>query len=78
MHVETVVPLKEFLAPVNKSLEPLGMKIAQGRLEHDGTEWVGLVNTVQDAAAKRASGLTLAQQEYFKRLVLYTWCYGSK
>ena len=45
------------------------MKIAQAKLEEDGSEWVGLVNTVQDAAAKKASGLTVAQQEYFKCIV---------
>ena len=67
--IETVVLLPEFLVSINKSLEPLGMKITRGRLEQDGTEWVGLVNTVPDAAARRASKLSMAHQEYFKHVV---------
>ena len=66
---EEVKPWPEFVAPINKSLEPLGMKISQGKLEQDGSEWVGLVNIERDTAAKKASGFSLAHQEYFRQVV---------
>ena len=56
------------------------MKINYGRLEVDGSEWYGLVNTVRDAAAKKASGsLTQAQFEFLKLTVSgrYTCVHGS-
>ena len=62
--------LLDMISTVNRSLESMGMKINYGRLEVDGSEWYGLVNTVRDAAAKKASAhLSQAQFEYLKQTV---------
>ena len=54
---------------VNEALDSLGIKVAMGRMEKDGSEWVGLVNTVSDAAAKKATLMSLPSLEYFRNCV---------
>lgn len=54
---------------VNEALDPLGLKVAMGRMEQDGSEWVGLVNTAIDPAAKKATLMSLPNLEYFRNCV---------
>lgn len=66
--------LLDIVSTVNKSLESMGMKINYGRLEVDGSEWYGIVNTVRDAAAKKASAhLNQVQFEFLKQTVSYRY-----
>lgn len=64
------IPFHEFVRVINNQLEPLGFKISMGRLEHDGSEWVGLVNSISDSAAKKgSSNLMLVDLEFFRHCV---------
>ena len=67
--VKPAVQLFKVVEKCNKRLEPLGMKIQSGKMEQDGSEWIGLVNTYKDEVAKRATHLTLVQLDYFKIVV---------
>ena len=63
--------MHEYVAAINKAMEPLGMKLSIGRKEQDGSEWLGLVNTTGDAASKKATAFSPAQLEYFKKIVSF-------
>lgn len=67
--LEQAAPLHEYVAAINKAMEPLGMKVSLGKKEQDGSEWLGLVNTVRDAAAKKATSFSPVELEYFKKIV---------
>ncbi len=61
--------LYDAIVKCNVTLEPLGMKIHSGKMEQDGSNWIGLVNTCKDEVAKRSTHLTLTQLDFFKTVV---------
>ena len=67
--VNQSINLYEIIASCDALLEPLGMKIQSGKMEQDGSDWIGLVNTCKDEVVKRSTHLNLAQLEFFKTVV---------
>ena len=65
--------LPELIKSNNDRLEQYGMKLEFGKTEQDGTEWIGLVNTTRDEAAKKSSHMNLCQLEFFKLVVKLKW-----
>lgn len=57
------------IVDINGRLEPLGLKIQSSKMEHDGSEWIGLVNTIKDDVVRKTTQLSLAQLEFFKNVV---------
>lgn len=62
--------LMDTIVNINTTLKPLGMKIQSGKAEHDGSEWIGIVNTLKDEVVKKSTQLGLAQLEFFKNIVI--------
>ena len=59
----------DFIQVINVDLKNLGFEVKMAKLEHDGSEWVGLANTISDDAMKKAPGLGLAELEFFSDCV---------
>ena len=59
----------DFIQVINADLKDLGFEVKMAKLEHDGSEWVGLANTISDDAMKKAPGLGLAELEFFSGCV---------
>lgn len=59
------------VSSLNKSLKPLGMELANVRMESSGEKWVGVTNRAQDAASKIATTYTLAELEFFRKATEY-------
>ena len=59
----------DFIQVINADLKNLGFEVKMAKLEHDGSEWVGLANTISDDAMKKAPGLGLAELEFFSGCV---------
>eukprot|EP00731_Ephydatia_muelleri_P031845 Em0023g352a len=60
-----------FVSSLNKRLKPLGMELANVRMESSGEKWVGVANRAQDAASKIATSYTLAELEFFRKAMEY-------
>lgn len=58
-----------FLSAINRHLKPLGMELAQSRMEASAARWYGLVNRVQDPAAKIATSYSQPELEFFNKVL---------